>query len=319
MNIDMNIEVGQVKLMKPLFIDGMFNREGKRIRAKYVKTISCDNEQYPLWIDSGKPDKDYVQNVDDQYYFMTEKNGYLIPCGYTEYELEQRCGCDYLNKEWYGDFEKRQKYFDEHIYKGRTFEEYEPLVKEQIAKEESFIAEHGKDEKIQAMFLKKNFEKSIATYIDARDNHGRFADFVGAAFIDELKQCDEIAQNLKKIRQEEDVIKRAEREQQHKKEIEEQQRLEQIKMKETENTFISGGTIKDGELIVKIADKYNINIPIRTRGWILNTLAECTISTDGSIGCRYWKRSKGVTGSQKVYDILFSIRNILKETNLQSA
>lgn len=87
---------------------------------------------------------------------------------------------------------------------------------------------------------------------------------------------------------------------------------EQAAIKEAENTFINGGTIKNGALVVKIADKYGVNVPIRTRGWILNTLAECTISKSGSVSYRYWKRSKGAKGSQKVYDILSKVRDALK-------
>lgn len=304
--------MSESKLMKPLFIGGMFNREGKKIRAKYIKTISCDNEQYSLWINAGKPDKDYTSNLDDQYYFMIKRNDYLVPCGYTEYELEQRCGSEYLNQQWYGDFENRQKYFDDNFYKGHTCEEYTPLIKAQIAKENNFISEYGKDETIQAKFLKKNIDNSISMYIDARDNNGKFVDFVGAAFIGELEICDKIAQKLKVVRQQEDAKKQLEYEKQRKIEIEEELKAEQQEIAVAENTLINGGTIDDGKLIVKIADKYGINIPIRTRGWILNTLAECTIS-DNNISCRYWKRSKGATGSQKIYDVLSVIIRAIKD------
>lgn len=309
----MSVEAGQVKLMKPLFIDGMFNREGKRIRAKYIKTISCEGAVYPLWINSGKPDKDYTKNPDDQYYLYIQVGDFIVMTGYTEYDLETRSGSDRLNKEWYGDFEGREKYFKENIYKGRTFKEYEPLVKEQIAKENAFISERGKDETVQAMFLKRDIDRAIARYIDARDNNGKFADFVGAAFIGELENCDKLSQKLKKIRQQEEAIKRAEREEQRKKELEERSKAEQRKIEETENILVNGGKIDDGKIIIKIADKYGINIPIRTRGWILNTLAECTISDNNSISCCYWKRSKGATGSQKIYDILFLIIRAIKD------
>lgn len=52
------------KLMKPLFIGGMFNKEGKRIRANYFKTIG----NFKLWVGDGKPDRDYGKNADDKYY-----------------------------------------------------------------------------------------------------------------------------------------------------------------------------------------------------------------------------------------------------------
>jgi hypothetical protein len=304
--------MSESKLMKPLFIDGMFNREGKRIRAKYVKTITYGNESYPLWISAGKPDKDYASNADDQYYLMIEKNDYLIPIGYTEYDLEQCSSNEYINKYMYGDFAKRQEYFSENIYKGRTYEEYAPLVDAQLAKEKDFISKYN-SETIKAELLKNNIDSAIARYIDARDNNGKFADFVGAAFIGELETCDKISQKLKKIKQQEENVRRAEREEQHKKEVEEEQKKEQAAIKEAENTFINGGTIKNGALVVKIADKYGIDIPIRTRGWILNTLAECTISESGSISYRYWKRSNGAKGSQKVYDVLSVIIRAIKE------
>lgn len=161
--------------------------------------------------------------------------------------------------------------------------------------------------KTQVKYLKQYFvDPCIQHWIDARDNNGKFADFQGALFLNELDKCDELSQKLKKIRQQENIIKHAEQEKQRKKEAEEEQKKEQIAIKETENVLINGGTIKDGSLIVKIADKYGINIPIRTRGWILNTLAECNISTDGSVSCRYWKRSKGQQEVRK-YMIFYSI------------
>ena len=83
-------------------------------------------------------------------------------------------------------------------------------------------------------------------------------------------------------------------------------------IEETEKIFINGGTIKNGDIIVKIADKHNINIPIRTRGWIYDCLAECTITENGGASYRYWKKKKGSTGSQKVYDILFDIRKAIE-------
>ena len=309
----MSVESGQVKLMKPLFVNGNFNRENKRIRAKYIKTISNGSDAYPFWVDSGKPDKEYSKNPDDQYYLYIQVGDFIVMSGYTEYDLETRSGEECLNKEWYGNFEEREKYFEENIYKGRTSEEYEPLVKAQVAKENAFIAEHGKDEVTQVIFLKKDIDKSIARYIDARDNNGKFADFVGAAFVGELETCDKLSQKLKKIRQQEEDVRRAEREERHKKEVEEEKKKEQIAIREAENTFINGGTIKNSALVVKIADKYGINIPIRTRGWILNTLAECTISESGSVSYRYWKRSKNATGSQKVYDVLSVIIKAIKD------
>lgn len=300
------------KLMKPLFVNGMYNREGKRIRANYLKTIG----EYPLWINDGKPDKDYTRNQNDKYYLYIQVDEWLVITGYTEYELEQRAGQDHLNKEWYGDFESRQKYFDENFYKDRSMEEAHKLIKEYIKKEESFIEESGKNEIIQANFLKVFIDKSVKNYIEARDNGGKFADFIGAAFLRELDKCEQIASVLKRERQEKEQIRKKEISEQKVKEAEEKAQAEQLFMKETEKTFINGGTIKEGDIIVKLANKYNVNIPLRTKGWILNNLAEATITESGSVNYRYWKRSKNATGSQKVYDVLFDIRKAIKDRKI---
>lgn len=90
------------KLMKPLFVNGMYNKEGKRIRANYLKTISNNNTEYVLWINDGKPDKDYASNEKDKYYLYILVNDWLIMIGETEFELERRAAYEYLNKEWYG-------------------------------------------------------------------------------------------------------------------------------------------------------------------------------------------------------------------------
>lgn len=300
------------KLMKPLFVNGMYNREGKRIRANYLKTISNNNTEYILWINDGKPDKDYSKNEKDKYYLYILVNDWLVMTGETEYELERRAAYEYLNKEWYGDFQGREKYFKENFYNGRTFNEYNNLIKEHVAKEEAFIEDNLNNESIQVEFINQFVDKAIQNYIDARDNNGKHADFIGAVFLNELDKCAEIASVLRKERQEQEQERRRLLAEQKAKELEEKEQAEKLLMEETEQMLINGGTIKGGEIIVKLADKYNINIPPRTRGWILNNLVETTITEGGSVSYRYFKRSKNATGSQKVYDVLFDIRRVLK-------
>ena len=72
----------------------------------------------------------------------------------------------------------------------------------------------------------------------------------------------------------------------------EEEQAEQLLIEETEEILINGGTINNSEIIVTIADKYEINIPIRTRGWILNNLSEVTITDSGSISYRYLKKKQ---------------------------
>ncbi len=294
------------KLMKPLFVNGMYNREGKRIRANYLKTIG----EYSLWINDGKPDKDYTRNENDKYYLYIQKDEWLVMSGYTEFELEQRAGYDHLIKEWYGDFQGREKYFQENFYNGRSMEEAHELIKIHIEKEELFIKQSGKNEEFQTQLLKENIDREISTYIEARDNNGRHASFIGALFLGELNKCEEIASILRKERQEKEQQHKKEIAIQKAKEIEEKEQAEKIFIEETENILINGGTIKGGEIIIKLANKYNVNIPLRTKGWILNSLAESIITPDGGVSYRYWKR-KGAKGSQSVYSVLYNIRSAI--------
>lgn len=63
------------KLMKPLFYGNYFNRDGRRMRAVHVKTVSNDNDSYRLWRGAGKPDRDYTKVEADKYYLYAEING----------------------------------------------------------------------------------------------------------------------------------------------------------------------------------------------------------------------------------------------------
>lgn len=296
-----------VKLMTPLFIGMNFNKEGKRIRARYIKTLIFDGIEYPLWISVGKNENDFPQADNDTHYLMIEANDYLIPCGLTEYNLELHSGYAYLVSKWYGSDKARDEFY-RRIMDGKGCEESNLEIKRQIAKENKVIIVFGKDEGIQAEYIKNTFiDSAISKYIDARDNGGNFASFQGAAFLGEVERCYEINKVFKAERKKAEAIKRAEQVEKEKKEAEALVTAELAKIKEAEKAFVNGGTITDSKLIVKIADKYEVNIPIRTRGWMLNRLTECTISDNGGMCYRYWKSKTG-KGSQKVYDVLFGIR-----------
>jgi hypothetical protein len=297
-------------LIKPLFVDGNYNREGKRIRAEYVKTISCEGAEYSLYISAGSAENNYPHGENDSHYLYALVGDYLIPCGQTEYSLEQQAGYLQLNKVWYGgDLEARRILFDE-IRKGKTWEEGNALVTAKIAEEEAFIIAHKKDGQVQAEYLKIGYDGSISRWIDARDNGGRFADFVGAAFLGEIDKCLEVSARLKAERAIIDAQKRKEHMEKERKEQEEREQKELEAIQEAEKIMKDGGTIKEGKMIVKLADKHGISIPIRTRGWILDTFAGCTIK-DNSVTCSYWKHKNG-QGSQKIYDVIFDIRKALQ-------
>lgn len=296
--------------MKPLFINGMYNREGTRIRANNIKTLG----EYSLWISEGKPDKDYAQNEEDKYYLFVLANDYLVPIGYTMCELKRRAGYDYLNKQWYGSFENREKFFNDLRNSKIEDENYirvNALVNEQIAKEEEFIKQQNENEVALTEFLKISIDMTIADYINTRDNGGDRINWRGAAFIGELDKCAEIAVVIRKKREDKEQERKRLIVEQRAREAEEQAQAERLAIKEAEKVFINGGKIDNGDIIIKLANKHNISIPLRTKGWIMDCLANVTITPDGTMNYQYYKK-KGASGSQTIWNVLHSIHSAIK-------
>lgn len=51
--------MGTAKLMTPLFYDGNYNAEGKRMRVVLERMVSNGTESYRLWRSDGKPELEY--------------------------------------------------------------------------------------------------------------------------------------------------------------------------------------------------------------------------------------------------------------------
>ena len=306
----------KVKLMTPIFINGNYNREGKRIRARLVKTLRYEGKKYPLWISTGKNENEYPHAENDTHYLMIYAGGYLVPCGYTEYQLEQRCGFAVVNREMYGSKEARDKVYAD-IRKGKDYSEADHQIKEQISKENEFIKARGIDESLQAEYLKTHFiDPMIENYLEARDQNGRYASFQGAAFLGEVDKCLEISRRIRAEREKEAEALRAEQEAEERRKAQEKEKAEQEEIKMAEKAFVNGGTVGDSKVLIKLADKYSVDIPLRTRGWIVNSLIECIVSECGVIQYRF-RRKKGNRGSGRISEILIKLQTTIQ--NVQTA
>ena len=89
---------------------------------------------------------------------------------------------------------------------------------------------------------------------------------------------------------------------------------EEIKM--AEKAFVNGGTVGNSKVLIKLADKYSVDIPLRTRGWIVNSLIECIVSECGVIQYRF-RRKKGNRGSGRISEILIKLQTTIQ--NVQTA
>lgn len=71
--------MGTAKLMTPLFYDGNYNVEKKRMRAVLEREVSNGAVSYRLWRSDGKPDLEYPRAANDAYILHVEVNDHLVP------------------------------------------------------------------------------------------------------------------------------------------------------------------------------------------------------------------------------------------------
>lgn len=292
-------------LKKPLFINGMFNRNGKNCRADFVREVSNGAESYKLWTYTDK--NQYPSNERDRYFLYVDVNGYLVPLRMTDYKFTDVLGFYPACVELYGTQEERAR-----VWRRSNGDEVNRLQE----LEEPVILRYGSDPARQADYIHKLLSDHVHYYIDARDNGGTFADFIGAAVLDDLKNCEKLSAKLRAEMEGKEEAARREREEQEAREASEREKLHNKALEEVENVFTRGGLIKDGALLAEIADRHGVKIPLRTRGWILDSFAQCSITiVEGAprYSVRYYKRNSG-TGSTKIYGIIDQIRNAIIAT-----
>lgn len=284
-------------LKKPLFINGMYNREGKNCRADFVREISNGAQSFRLWTTTEK--NRYPQNEHDEFWLYVEVNNYLVPVKLTDWNLVNHLGFVQMCAEMYGTQQERARVW-------QRSEDINALR----AQEEPVILRYGSDPARQADYIHKLLSDHVRYYISARDNGGTFADFIGAVVLGELDKCAELSAKLRAEREAKEETARREREEQEAKKRAEQEEQHRQEIKKAEEIFTRGGLIKDGALLVEIADARGVKIPLRTRGWILNSFAQCSITIINGAPrycVQYYKRNSG-TGSTKIYEIIEQIR-----------
>lgn len=286
-------------LKKPLFINGMYNREGKNCRADFVREVSNGAESFKLWTTTEK--NRYPQNEHDKFLLYVEVNNYLVPLRMTDYKFTDVLGFFPACVELYGTREERAR-----VWQRSSGDEVNRLQE----LEEPVILRYGSDPARQADYIRDRLRVRVHNYINARDNGGTFADFIGAAVLGELENCVKLSAKLRAEREAKEEAERREQEEQEARERAEQEEQHREEVKKAEEIFERGGLIKDGALLVELADRHGVKIPLRTRGWILNSFAQCSIAIiDGAprYSVRYYKRNSG-TGSTKIYEIIEQIR-----------
>ncbi len=137
---------------------------------------------------------------------------------------------------------------------------------------------------------------------------GNFPDFIGAVLLGELDTCIQLSEEKKeRDRQYDEEWKKIAEEERLKAEAETGKRAAELAF--TKEVLLHGGTIHEPKLICALADEYGVNIPLRTCGWILNSLERYEI-TDGRISARYKVSGRG-KGSSRFFDIIHELRETI--------
>ena len=309
------------KLMTPLFYDGNFNRDGRRMRAVCEKTVSNGTDSYRLWRSAGKPDLEYRNGENDKYYLHVEINGYLAPLGITEYVLIGQSGSMAVD-ERYGGCETHKRHIDE-LRETGGMDAYLAAMDEERAE----IERLGVDPARQADYIRKCLNDRVQTYLKAKENGGQsFPDFVGALVLNDLARCVELSAAYKTMRREEQQAIAAREAEEDKAFCEEQNRIAEQAVTDAIQVIRSGGILNNDQvtfyrsrydassysIVLHLMRKYSIDVPLRTQGWINGKLVSATIK-DGRCGHVKFLRSRKGRCSETIFTYMDKLIQEIKE------
>ena len=315
--------MSNARLMKPLFYDGYFNRDGKKMRAVFEREISNGEVSYRLWRSDGKPDIQYPRAENDKYLLYVEIREYLVPLRLTDYYLIDHAGFPAAVVELYGSKAGRDEYFDSIRKSGNE------AFAEANRRESEKTIFLGSDPARQTSYIKQLLDSNVASYVDCKESGGEsFPDYVGALILDELDKCVALSAVYRKKKDAEAKERRSKAEAEEKAFCEEQNRLSEQVVQEAIRTIKDGGVLQNQtvkfyssrykcsafSIVNYLMRKYGVNVPLRTQGWINEKLTSVTIENGKCEHLRYM-RAKGAQCSQRFFDCMSElIHNVCAET-----
>ena len=307
--------MSEAKLMMPLFVDGMYNRDGRRMRAVLVKEVSDGTTSYRLWRKDGKPEVEYPRCDNDRYILHVEVNGYLIPLQMTEFQMIDNCGYLPAVNELYGGKKGRVAYFNE--LRERDGWNQPTSVSEAMKREEEVITRLGSQPERWVASIRDQLASHVGFYLKSEGNGGlTHPDYVGACVLNKLDECVKLSAVYKEAKRQEAEKQRAEREEKERRERE----VANEKAKETVDAavkvlreggqlgnecidYYEGDSNHNEPLILHLMRRYHVNVPLRTQGWICSKLMYVTIK-DGRCDSLQFLKAKGASCSQKIFECM---------------
>lgn len=292
--------MANANLMTPLFYQDNFNVAGKKIRAVFLREVTNGTDSYRLWRRDGKPDRQYPQGKGDDYILYVELHGYLATLRTTDYYLIDRCGYKAMVAALYGGEDKREQYFD-----GLRRSGGDEAVLEVLRQEEQKIQELGRDPACQADYIKAILDGHVSTYLASRENGGEtFPDFIGALVLDELPACRELSAIYKSKCREKEQERKAKADAEDRAYCQERNQRAEQQVQEAIRIIREGGVLQNDtvefyrdkydssacSIVLYLMRQYQVDVPLRTQGWITSKLAAATIADGRCSHLQFWGR-----------------------------
>lgn len=292
--------MSNAKLMTPLFYQGNYNTGGKKMRALMIREVSNGTDTYRLWRRDGKPDRQYPQGKGDDHILYVELHGYLATLRTTDYYLIDRCGYKAMVAALYGGEDKREQYFD-----GLRRSGGDEAVLEVLRQEEQKIQELGRDPACQADYIKAILDGHVSTYLESKESSGKtFPDYIGALVLDELPACRELSAIYKSKCREKEQERKAKADAEDRAYCQERNQRAEQQVQEAIRIIREGGVLQNDtvefyrdkydssacSIVLYLMRQYQVDVPLRTQGWITSKLAAATIADGRCSHLQFWGR-----------------------------
>lgn len=292
--------MSNAKLMTPLFYRDNYNATGKKMRAVLVREVTNGTDTYRLWRRDGKPDRQYPQGEGDDYILYVELHEYLATLRTTDYYLVDRCGYQAMVAAMYGGEDKREQYFD-----GLRQSGGDKAVLDALRREEKKIQEYGRDPARQADYIKTILDGHVSTYLASRESGGKtFPDYIGALVLDELPACRELSAIYKSKCREKEQERKAKADAEDRAYCQERNQRAEQQVQEAIRIIREGGVLQNDtvefyrdkydssacSIVLYLMRQYQVDVPLRTQGWITSKLAAATIADGRCSHLQFWGR-----------------------------
>lgn len=305
--------MSNAKLMTPLFYRDNYNATGKKMRAVLVREVTNGTDTYRLWRRDGKPDRQYPQGEGDDYILYVELHEYLATLRTTDYYLVDRCGYQAMVAAMYGGEDKREQYFD-----GLRQSGGDKAVLDALRREEKKIQEYGRDPARQADYIKTILDGHVSTYLASRESGGKtFPDYIGALVLGELPACRELSAIYKSKCQKREQERKAKADAEDRAYCRERNQRAEQQVQEALRVIREGGVLQNDtvefyrsrhdssacSIFLYLMRQYQVDVPLRTQGWIASKLANATITDGRCSNLQFWGHRRD-RASQRFIDCM---------------